>query len=1095
VLCAVALLAGACSRDLALPARSTLAAVDPFPSAAPYEQLTLSVTGGARPYHFEFAPGGNASGGTVDANTGVYTAGPTGPSIDLVICRDAAGAIVQARIGVGSPLQVSPTSAFVAPGGRASFIPTGGKAPYLLEVVGGAAPGAIAGTAFDAAPSGGCAGAVSPPATVALRLTDATSAPPIDLTVTVGRGLDLFPAAGTGAVAPYEQIAFVASGGQPPYQFSLAQASSAGCSVDAGRGTYVAGRTGNAVDVVMVTDAIGQERCFSVDVGPELAVTLTPNDARPGKTMRLVASGGRPPYAFSFAPKGNRSRATLDDVSGIYVPGQNALATDLLMVSDATGAPPLGPIAVKVGPVEVVTGDGNWGCWAAPVNADATPDVLLAGYYSSIKTVLMSRTGALPAVAEYPMSLTAQPVAVDLDRDGYMDLAYVDGNGYLKTLMAQAGGALVDGPQAALADSAYGHGLAVGGTGRIFAIASFDPTCNPSSTGTAVIGLDYDAAARTFKAPVCVAPPRNPMITGLAAGDFDGDGRDDIAYGANQGGGTTIWYRLAREGFAIEHAVPLPAPWHAQIFNGQEVSPWLAVRPAGAPYTDLVVVVLDAPNGGTFDTGLAVLTGGPTGLTLKQTRLTVPGGYNIMSISPIGMGSGGRPQIVAANVTNGTMEIFDYVRTSPTPLADAPVQLPERSFRVGSVCAADFDGDGIQDLFLAPRNGYGASGELLAGEGDGTYARRPRFAIQSSIQYPGDVDGDGLVDFLEPTVGGLQVLFASDGELALGPETPIDGQFLAVRVGDWDLDGVPDLMIRAGAAGVQLLRGLPARDGHFAPAVPVATADPLGVPTSYAAAFIVGGHFQLPPGPSMPRPLDLVGIERVGSVFREVALIFRDATHATVAYPPGAEYDIPLAFDADGDGVDDLADARSSSGTLQLSLVKPGDPLPPANPSWPFRAWATASTHWPDVAAGVVPVPGQNRSRGVFVGAYGFTLVEAPGGAVGAVEIAIDPSLLTTLASAWTYDARVAFVDGDAYPDLVVARPPPYTWLVFRGNAQGTFSATPDPALSFQPGFANLYPGFTFQPVPGPTGQDDLVVIAGPTTVVILHNDGAGRYR
>jgi hypothetical protein len=767
------------------------------------------------------------------------------------------------------------------------------------------------------------------------------------------------------------------------------------------------------------------------------------------------------------------------------------------MVSDATNAPPIGPIAVQVGPLEVATGDGNWGCWAVPVNADATPDVILAGVNGSVKTVLMSPQGDLPSVAEYPLSLWAQPVVLDLDRDGDTDVAYLAGNG-IETLLAQPGGGFIEGPSAAVNPSPWI--LAAGPGGRIFvATKDNDPTCNPTPGYVAILAFDaeFSTTTRALRGPRCIAPGRPGFIGvgGFASGDFDGDGVDDIAYGATGPGYVnTIYFRLSRDvpAYSVERSVVLPAPWLAQSFNNQQVNPWLAFR-AGSNYSDLVVTVIDAPKGGVFDTGLAVLTGGPGGLTYKQTRLTVPGGYNLMSVSPIGMGFGGRPQLVAANVTNGTVEILDFVRTSAAPLVDAAVQLPERSFRVGSVCSADFDGDGIPDLFVAPRNGYGASGEILLGEGDGSYARRPRFAEQAGFNYAGDVDGDGLVDLLEPTAaGGLQVLFASGGELALGPETPIDGQFLSVQVADWNLDGIPDLVVRAGAEGVQFLRGLPARDGHFAPAVPVATVDPFGAPTTFAAAFIVGGHFQPPPAaPGAPRVLDLLAIERVGSVWREVALLFADATHAIVAHPPGTGYYAPLAFDADGDGVDDLADVFYSRTGIELSLVKPGDPL---GASWPFRAWVHVSSNYPDISAGVVPVPGQSRARAVFVGGYGFTLVEAPGGIPGAIELPVDPVYLATVAAEYAYDAHVARVDGDPYPDLVLARPPPYDWLVFPGNAQGTFSTTPNLALSFQPGFATVTPLYTFLPVPGPTGQDDLVLAAGATSLVILHNDGAGHF-
>jgi hypothetical protein len=197
---AVALLLPACVRDLEVPPENTLALADPFPAVAPREAMVIQVSGGAPPYAFAFAPGGAASGpdASVDAATGAYQAGSVGPAVDVVQVRDAGGALREAHVTVGPPLQVAPRSAFVAPGGVASFVAIGGKAPYLLELVAGV--GRVQGTDFEAPASGGCTGVVSAPAQVALRLRDATSAAPIDLAVSVGRGLDLFPAAGSGDV-------------------------------------------------------------------------------------------------------------------------------------------------------------------------------------------------------------------------------------------------------------------------------------------------------------------------------------------------------------------------------------------------------------------------------------------------------------------------------------------------------------------------------------------------------------------------------------------------------------------------------------------------------------------------------------------------------------------------------------------------------------------------------------------------------------------------------------------------------------------------------------------------------------------------------
>lgn len=57
---AAALLAAlsACQRDLDVPAKSTLAVVQPVVYAAPRQQLDIAVAGGAGGYRFAFAAGG-----------------------------------------------------------------------------------------------------------------------------------------------------------------------------------------------------------------------------------------------------------------------------------------------------------------------------------------------------------------------------------------------------------------------------------------------------------------------------------------------------------------------------------------------------------------------------------------------------------------------------------------------------------------------------------------------------------------------------------------------------------------------------------------------------------------------------------------------------------------------------------------------------------------------------------------------------------------------------------------------------------------------------------------------------------------------------
>jgi hypothetical protein len=1087
-LLALALAGAGCSFDLALPPQSDLAFEDAFPTAAPYQILDLAVSGGAKPYSCSFASqalSGAATPPTALAGGCRYTAGPTGPAVDEVQVRDASGATRIARISVGPVLGVVPRSEFVAPGGRASFVPSGGAPPYFLEIVTAGAPGSVDGTDYVAAPSGGCTGSVSSPVTLALRLRDSTAAPPIPLAVSVGRGLDLFPAVGTGAVAPFEQIAFVASGGQPPYDFSMATPiPSGGPGIDAGRGTYQAGPGGDVVDRVRVTDANGEERCFDVPVGPSLAVAFSTDDPRPGQPVRIEASGGRPPYAFSFAPKGNRSRGTLDPVTGIYVPGQNALATDLLLVEDATSAPPVGPIALQVGPQQVATDAAANGCWAADVNGDGRADLVSSDLLTEQGiTVAVSRPGALPEVTRYTLGSALRPEVADLDGDGDADVAYLTG-GELRTLLGQRDGRLADGPSVMVSSTSVlsSHLAVARGTSTLF-FTTTSAGCPVAGAGLARTSIDPTTGILT--PPACVAQVSSP-IRALAAGDWNGDGAVDVAY-ATLAQPTSILYRLGggANPWAVELAVPLPGPWRVENLGATAGRQLLEVRPSGAARSDLVAIVMDAPrNPGPFRTGLAALTGTATGLTLRQVGLfQFDATFNLLGLSVVGQEAGQVPRVGAWNGTDGGSALIDWPFAANPPVPSTV--FPPRRFRVGCVAGGDQDADGVEDMALLPRD-RGGRGDQLRGEGDGGWARRPLFAVSAAPVASGDVDGDGLPDVIGATEGAsFEVLFPVDGQVAVGPETPVSGQFLAARAADWDGDGAPDVIARVGTSEMLFYRGRATRDGRFEPGLPIDARDPTGAP--FDTNFVVLELADL--GGAAPGP-DLHTIVRFGSQLFYAAIVLDDAGHATVGVAPPIPVYEDVTGDLDGDGVDDFV-ALDPSGNVHLSLVKPGDPR---TGGWPFRPWQLVQAPGAGIGydlAGTMPAPGASppRRRAVVVRDDAIVLVEAPGGVPSFTTIPIpqpppfDPSsgFLTALAD----------VDGDGATDLVVWDQGGNTLLFYPGTAGGRFAATPAPGLTLP-----LKTPFTWWAfLAGGSGPPDLFLQLASGGWIVMGNDGAGHFR
>lgn len=157
------------------------------------------------------------------------------------------------------PLQAVVEQTTVAPRGRTAIHVAGGKAPYHLAL---SSQGSGATATVD--DQGRYQAGDQGPAIDLIRITDAAG-DEATTSVTVGPGLALFPP--QVATVPQGEVTFVASGGQPPYTFALAQGGNTSWGAMQSSGLYTAGPNPDETDTITVTDANGVVRTASVAVG------------------------------------------------------------------------------------------------------------------------------------------------------------------------------------------------------------------------------------------------------------------------------------------------------------------------------------------------------------------------------------------------------------------------------------------------------------------------------------------------------------------------------------------------------------------------------------------------------------------------------------------------------------------------------------------------------------------------------------------------------------------------------------------------------------------------------------------------------------
>ena len=346
------------------------------------------------------------------------------------------------------------------------------------------------------------------------------------------------------------------------------------------------------------------------------------------------------------------------------------------------------PITVGTGPFAIAVGD---------FNGDGIQDLAVANSGASSVTILLGKGDGTFTAAAAPPGTFSGPSAIlaaDFNGDGKLDLAVLNGGNNTVTIL-------------------------LGNGNGTFSV----PDENIPTTGS------------------------NPLA--FVAGDFNGDGKVDLAVANYRSNNLTILLGNGDGGFTATDATPATGSFPAAIVAGdfnKDGKLDLAVDNqcgTGGACTAGTVTILLGDGTGNFTAAAASPTTGSGPLSMAVADFNEDG--NLDLAIPSDCGSSG------TCTTNGAVTILFGDGTGNFTAGTAT---PATGLRPYGIAVGDFNGDGKPDLAIANNDGNTIS--ILLGDGNGNFTPiATPLPTGAGPVFPavGDFNNDGSLDIAVPNAG------------------------------------------------------------------------------------------------------------------------------------------------------------------------------------------------------------------------------------------------------------------------------------------------------------------------------------------------------